>query len=124
MVTVPTRWVTISRRWRLAARGGSLPSLRARIAGNYRDAYGISVEAEHVAVTTGSSAGFLLAFLLFCATRATLQAAFPEHTGYITDQASILDPASESALAAIGQRAEYQGYAGGGITVAQEITIN
>lgn len=40
-----------------------LPSLRAAIARSYRDRYGIEVPAERVAVTTGSSGGFVLAFL-------------------------------------------------------------
>lgn len=38
-------------------------SLRGRIARHYRDAYGVSVPAERVVVTTGSSGGFILAFL-------------------------------------------------------------
>jgi aspartate/methionine/tyrosine aminotransferase len=38
-------------------------SLRERIAQHYRRAYGVSVAPERVCVTTGSSAGFLLAFL-------------------------------------------------------------
>jgi aspartate/methionine/tyrosine aminotransferase len=37
--------------------------LRARIARHYRDAYGVTVAPERVVVTTGSSAGFVLAFL-------------------------------------------------------------
>ncbi|WP_408897096.1 pyridoxal phosphate-dependent aminotransferase [Nocardioides sp. R1-1] len=37
--------------------------LRTAIAGHYRRTYGVSVEAEDVVVTTGSSGGFLLAFL-------------------------------------------------------------
>ncbi|WP_173981187.1 pyridoxal phosphate-dependent aminotransferase [Magnetospirillum sp. UT-4] len=40
-----------------------LPDLRARIAGHYRDVYGVSLDPGRVVVTTGSSAGFLLAFL-------------------------------------------------------------
>jgi aspartate/methionine/tyrosine aminotransferase len=40
-----------------------LPALRARIARHYADRYGIAVEPERVVVTTGSSAGFVLAFL-------------------------------------------------------------
>jgi aspartate/methionine/tyrosine aminotransferase len=40
-----------------------LPRLRERIARHYRDVYAISVSPERVAVTTGSSAGFILAFL-------------------------------------------------------------
>jgi aspartate/methionine/tyrosine aminotransferase len=40
-----------------------LPALRERIARHYRDVYGVAVTPERVAVTTGSSAGFILAFL-------------------------------------------------------------
>jgi aspartate/methionine/tyrosine aminotransferase len=40
-----------------------IPSLRARIARHYCDTYGCSVNAERIVVTTGSSGGFILAFL-------------------------------------------------------------
>jgi aspartate/methionine/tyrosine aminotransferase len=40
-----------------------IPSLRARIARHYADAYGLAVATDRVIVTTGSSAGFILAFL-------------------------------------------------------------
>src|SRR5690242_8681250 len=40
-----------------------LAALRARIAGHYAAAYGVSVDAERIVVTTGSSGGFVLAFL-------------------------------------------------------------
>jgi aspartate/methionine/tyrosine aminotransferase len=40
-----------------------IPSLRARIAQHYRDAYGCAVDPERVVVTTGSSGAFILAFL-------------------------------------------------------------
>src|SRR3954464_9289104 len=40
-----------------------IPSLRTRIARHYRDAYGCAVDPEHVVITTGSSGGFILAFL-------------------------------------------------------------
>ncbi|MFC3071953.1 pyridoxal phosphate-dependent aminotransferase [Shinella pollutisoli] len=40
-----------------------LPSLRRAIAGFYRDRHGVSVDPARIAVTTGSSAGFNLAFL-------------------------------------------------------------
>jgi len=40
-----------------------IPSLRERIARHYRDTYGCSVDAERIVVTTGSSGGFILAFL-------------------------------------------------------------
>jgi aspartate/methionine/tyrosine aminotransferase len=38
-------------------------ALRRRIAGHYRDWYGVSVAPERIVVTTGSSAAFVLAFL-------------------------------------------------------------
>src|SRR5690606_36856086 len=41
-----------------------LPALRARIARHYADAYGLALDAERVVLTTGSSGGFLLSFLL------------------------------------------------------------
>lgn len=40
-----------------------LPALRARIAAHYQRRYGLHVAPERVVVTTGSSAGFVLAFL-------------------------------------------------------------
>jgi aspartate/methionine/tyrosine aminotransferase len=40
-----------------------IPSLRARIARHYEAAYRLAVDADRVIVTTGSSAGFILAFL-------------------------------------------------------------
>jgi len=40
-----------------------IPSLRARIACHYRDAYDLALDPARVVVTTGSSGGFILAFL-------------------------------------------------------------
>ncbi len=40
-----------------------LPSLRARIARHYAEAYGLALDPARVVVTTGSSGGFILAFL-------------------------------------------------------------
>src|SRR5882672_7116187 len=40
-----------------------IPSLRARIVRHYRDTYGCSVDPDRIVVTTGSSGGFILAFL-------------------------------------------------------------
>jgi aspartate/methionine/tyrosine aminotransferase len=40
-----------------------VPALRQRIARHYEESYGVRVEPERVVVTTGSSAGFVLAFL-------------------------------------------------------------
>src|SRR5438105_7943851 len=39
------------------------PSLRARISRHYREIYGCDVDPERIVVTTGSSGGFILAFL-------------------------------------------------------------
>ena len=40
-----------------------IPSLRKRIARHYRESYGLDFDPARVAVTTGSSGGFILAFL-------------------------------------------------------------
>jgi aspartate/methionine/tyrosine aminotransferase len=40
-----------------------IPSLRARIARHYQDTYGLGLDPARVVVTTGSSGGFILAFL-------------------------------------------------------------
>src|SRR2546430_17579263 len=40
-----------------------IPSLRARIAQHYCDTYGCTVDPERIVITTGSSGGFILAFL-------------------------------------------------------------
>jgi aspartate/methionine/tyrosine aminotransferase len=40
-----------------------IASLRERIARHYRETYGCAVDAERIVVTTGSSGGFILAFL-------------------------------------------------------------
>jgi aspartate/methionine/tyrosine aminotransferase len=39
------------------------PGLRARIARHYRESYGFAVDSERIVITTGSSGGFILAFL-------------------------------------------------------------
>ena len=41
----------------------AFPTLRARIAQHYRDTYGCAVDPERIVITTGSSGGFILAFL-------------------------------------------------------------
>jgi aspartate/methionine/tyrosine aminotransferase len=40
-----------------------IPSLRARISRHYRETHGCAVDPERIIVTTGSSGGFILAFL-------------------------------------------------------------
>ncbi|MBM3568932.1 MAG: aminotransferase class I/II-fold pyridoxal phosphate-dependent enzyme [Alphaproteobacteria bacterium] len=59
-----------------------IPPLRARIAGHYRDRYGIDLAPERVVVTTGSSAGFLLAFLAAFEPRARIALADPGYPAY------------------------------------------
>ncbi len=69
-----------------------IPSLRAAIAGHYRHAYGIEVNPASVAVTTGSSGGFLYSFLAAFDAGDTVVMARP---GY---------PAYRNMLAALGVR--------------------
>lgn len=59
-----------------------LASLRARIASHYRDAYGADVPAARVMVTTGSSAGFNLAFLAAFDPGARIAIAAPGYPAY------------------------------------------
>src|SRR3989440_9414496 len=40
-----------------------IPALRGRISRHYAEMHGVTVEPERIVVTTGSSAGFILAFL-------------------------------------------------------------
>src|SRR5438105_14556997 len=40
-----------------------IPTLRARITQHYREIYGVEIDPARVVITTGSSAGFILAFL-------------------------------------------------------------
>ena len=58
------------------------PSLRARIARHYRDTYGVNVDAERIAVTTGSSAGFILAFLAMFDAGARIAISAPGYPAY------------------------------------------
>jgi aspartate/methionine/tyrosine aminotransferase len=59
-----------------------LPSLRARIARHYSDTYGIAVDPTRVAVTTGSSAGFILAFLALFEPGDRIAVALPGYPPY------------------------------------------
>jgi len=69
-----------------------MPALRERIAQHYAETYGVTISADRVVVTSGSSAGFVLAFLaLFDADDAV---ALPS-PGY---------PCYRNILSALGQR--------------------
>ena len=56
--------------------------LRARIARHYRDAYGLEIAPDRVAVTTGSSGGFILAFLAAFEPGARVALAEPGYPAY------------------------------------------
>ena len=59
-----------------------LPSLRQRIARHYRDSYGVTIAPERVVVTTGSSAGFVLAFLALFEVGARVAITAPGYPAY------------------------------------------
>ena len=56
--------------------------LRARIARHYRDAYGLEIAPDRVALTTGSSGGFVLAFLAAFEPGARVALAEPGYPAY------------------------------------------
>jgi aspartate/methionine/tyrosine aminotransferase len=58
------------------------PSLRARIARHYRETYRLDLDAERVVVTTGSSAGFMLAFLALLEAGDRVALAIPAYPPY------------------------------------------
>ena len=59
-----------------------LPALRQRIAAHYGETYGVAVPPERVAVTTGSSGGFILAFLALFDVGARVAIASPGYPAY------------------------------------------
>ncbi|MDF1791414.1 MAG: aminotransferase class I/II-fold pyridoxal phosphate-dependent enzyme [Thalassobaculaceae bacterium] len=59
-----------------------LPELRERISGHYRNWYGVDVPVERIAVTTGSSSGFTLAFLAAFEHGARVALASPGYPAY------------------------------------------
>jgi aspartate/methionine/tyrosine aminotransferase len=59
-----------------------LPPLRERLARHYRENYGLNIGAERIVITTGSSAGFLLAFLALFDAGDTLAMAAPGYPAY------------------------------------------
>jgi aspartate/methionine/tyrosine aminotransferase len=58
------------------------PSLRARIARHYRDAYGVDISADRIVVTTGSSGGFVVAFLALFDAGARVAISNPGYPAY------------------------------------------
>jgi aspartate/methionine/tyrosine aminotransferase len=59
-----------------------IPALRARIARHYQEKYRVKVAPERVIVTTGSSAGFILAFLALFETGGRVAIATPGYPPY------------------------------------------
>jgi aspartate/methionine/tyrosine aminotransferase len=59
-----------------------LPDLRERIAAHYRHAYGVAVSPQAIAVTTGSSGAFVLAFLAAFAPGSRVAVAAPGYPAY------------------------------------------
>ena len=59
-----------------------IPALRARIARHYAERYGIDVAPERIIVTTGSSGGFILAFLALFEPGARVALANPGYPPY------------------------------------------
>ncbi|HJQ58474.1 MAG TPA: pyridoxal phosphate-dependent aminotransferase [Vineibacter sp.] len=59
-----------------------IPPLRERIARHYADWYGVTLEPQRVIVTTGSSAGFLMAFLAAFDAGARVAMAAPGYPPY------------------------------------------
>ncbi len=59
-----------------------IPILRERISGHYKEAYGLDIDAERIVVTTGSSGGFLLAFLGLFDAGQTVALANPGYPAY------------------------------------------
>jgi len=59
-----------------------IPSLRSRIARHYQESYGVELDPARVIVTTGSSAGFILAFLALFEPGARVAVATPGYPPY------------------------------------------
>jgi aspartate/methionine/tyrosine aminotransferase len=59
-----------------------IPALRSRIAQHYRDSYGVAIDPARVAVTTGSSAGFILTFLALFEAGDRVAVALPGYPPY------------------------------------------
>jgi aspartate/methionine/tyrosine aminotransferase len=79
--------------------------LRAAIAGHYRDQYGIEVDPAEIAVTTGSSAAFQLAFLAAFEPGDRVALAAPGYPAYRNILSAL---GLETVLIEVGENAHYQ----------------
>jgi aspartate/methionine/tyrosine aminotransferase len=59
-----------------------IPSLRGRIARHYKESYGAEIDPERIVITTGSSGGFILAFLALLEPGARVAVAEPGYPPY------------------------------------------
>lgn len=59
-----------------------MPTLRNRISRHYREAYGCDVDPERIVITTGSSGGFILAFLSMFSPGDRVAVAIPGYPPY------------------------------------------
>ncbi|OJX80852.1 aminotransferase class I/II-fold pyridoxal phosphate-dependent enzyme [Magnetospirillum sp. 64-120] len=82
-----------------------LPILREKIAGHYRHAYGVSVDPARIAVTTGSSAGFLLAFVAAFEPGDRVAVAAPGYPAYRNILTAL---GVECVLVPVGPQSRYQ----------------
>jgi aspartate/methionine/tyrosine aminotransferase len=82
-----------------------IPALRQAIAAHYRDQYGVAVDPAEVAVTTGSSAGFLLAFLAAFEAGDRVALAVPGYPAYRNILSAL---GIEPVLVEVGENGGYQ----------------
>lgn len=82
-----------------------LPALREKLAGHYRRAHGVVVDPARIAVTTGSSAGFLLAFLAAFAPGDRVAVAAPGYPAYRNILTAL---GVECVLVPVGPESRYQ----------------
>ena len=83
----PTRAIAAARAALASGRLGytealGIASLRARIARHYSETYGVAIDPARVVVTTGSSAGFILAFLALFEPSDRVAVALPGYPPY------------------------------------------
>ena len=89
-----------------------IASLRARIARHYAETYGFALDPARVVVTTGSSAGFMLAFLALFEPGDRVALANPGYPPYrhilsaLGCEPVLIETAAGDALGAVGRGAD------------------
>ena len=82
-----------------------IPALREAIAADYRERYGVAVDPAEIAVTTGSSAAFQLAFLAAFEPGDRVALAAPGYPAYRNILSAL---GLETVLIEVGENAHYQ----------------